>query len=306
MELRHLKTFRTVAEKGGFSRAGEELGYAQSTVTAHIHKLEEELGSPLFDRLGKRTVLTNAGKRLLPYAKEMVRLSREAAETIGNPEAPAGPLRIGSAESLLVYRLPSILHEFRKRYPRVRLELFPGQCRNMRTKLKEGEMDLAFLLDEERREPDLYTETLIQEELVLVAPPGHALAGKKQILPRDLIGETLLQTELGCSYRTLLENRLKKAGKSVGQRIDFWNIEAIKQCTINGLGIAYLPRMTVDRELEEGRLIQLPWLHHEDRVSTQLAWHKDKWRSPAMAEFVTLARRRIKAVERRGEMTRKQ
>lgn len=95
MELRHLKTFRTVAEKGGFSRAGEELGYAQSTVTAHIHKLEEELGSPLFDRLGKRTVLTDAGKHLLPYAKEMVRLSREAAEIIGHSEAPAGPLRIG-------------------------------------------------------------------------------------------------------------------------------------------------------------------------------------------------------------------
>ncbi|EGK08700.1 LysR family transcriptional regulator [Desmospora sp. 8437] len=294
MELRHLKTFRTVAEKGGFSRAGEELGYAQSTVTAHIHKLEEELGSPLFDRLGKRTVLTDAGKHLLPYAKEMVRLSREAAEIIGHSEAPAGPLRIGAAESLLVYRLPSILHEFRKRYPQVRLELYPGQCRNMRTRLKEGEMDLAFLLDEERREPELHTETLIREKLMLVAPPGHALAGRKRILPGDLMGQTLLQTELGCSYRTLLERRLKKAGRSVGQRIDFWNIEAIKQCTISGLGIAYLPRMTVDRELEEGRLIELPWLHQGDRVFTQLAWHKDKWTTPAMAGFIELVRERIR------------
>ncbi|PTX59573.1 regulatory helix-turn-helix LysR family protein [Melghirimyces profundicolus] len=113
MELRHLKTFRTVAKRGGFTRAGEELGYAQSTITSHIHALEEELGSPLFDRLGKRTVLTEAGQRLLPYAEEMDRLSREAAETVVTEETPSGPLRIGAPESLLVYRLPTILYEYR-------------------------------------------------------------------------------------------------------------------------------------------------------------------------------------------------
>lgn len=298
MELRHLKTFRIVAEKGGFTRAGEELGYAQSTVTAHIHKLEEQLGSPLFDRLGKRTVLTEAGKRLLPYAKEMVRLSLEAAESIGHSEVPAGPLRIGAAESLLVYRLPSILHEFRKRYPQVQLELYPGQCRHMRAQLREGEMDLAFLLDEERREPELHTETLIREELMLVAPPGHALAGRKRLLASDLRDQTLLQTEWGCSYRILLERRLQRSGRGVGQQIDFWNIEAIKQCTISGLGLAYLPRMAVDRELKEGRLIALSWPHPEDCVFTQLAWHQDKWITPAMAGWIQLVRERLQLGEK--------
>ncbi|PTX59574.1 LysR substrate binding domain-containing protein [Melghirimyces profundicolus] len=154
-------------------------------------------------------------------------------------------------------------------------------------------MDLAFLLDEERTEAELCTETLIREELVLVAPPGHILSGREKIFPVDLADHTILQTEAGCTYRTLLEDRLKAASAGTGQRIDFWNSEAIKQCTMSGLGVAYLPRIVVERELEEGRLTELPWTHPEDRVSTQLAWHKDKWKSPAMSHFIHLVRERI-------------
>ncbi|SDX11506.1 DNA-binding transcriptional regulator, LysR family [Marininema mesophilum] len=292
MELRYLKTFRTVAETGGFTRAGEVLGYAQSTVTAHIRTLEEEMGTLLFDRLGKRSVLTEAGEKLLPFAEKMDRLYNEAIEVVNMDETPTGRLRIGAPESLLVYRLPALLHEYRERYPKVRLELTPGQCKEMPGKLKEGDMDLAFLLDEECSEKEFNMKTLIQEELVMVCAPDHELAKENVVTTKELTGQTILQTERGCTYRLLLEQRLKEG--SIGQyhRIDFWSVEAIKQCTISGLGISYLPYISVMREIDEGRLINLPWMYRDDRVYTQLIWHKDKQLSPAMQRFIELSMHR--------------
>lgn len=294
MELRHLQTFRVVAESGGVTRAGELLGYAQSTVTSHIQALEEEVGCPLFDRLGKKVVLTEAGRRLLPYAKEMLRLSRSALEAAVSSDQPSGTIRIGAPESLLAYRLPAILNDYKKRYPQVELVLQPGQCREMRSKLRSGEMDIAFLLDRGDSGEDLMVKKLIEEELVLVAPPGHPLSNKETVFPSDLEGETLLKTEAGCSYRDLLDQRLKAHAVHSSTEIEFWNIEAIKNCVMCGLGISYLPRMAVETELAEGKLTRLAWSHADDRVLTQLAHHKDKWLTPAMEKLIEMVEQHAK------------
>ncbi|GGE09390.1 LysR family transcriptional regulator [Marinithermofilum abyssi] len=286
MELRHLHTFQVVAEEGGFTRAGEHLGYAQSTITAHIQALERELGRPLFDRLGKKVVLTEAGKRLLPYVRDMMQLSRRALEVAGAGDAPTGTLVIGAPESLTAYRLPVILREYRRRYPQVKLVMQPGHCWKMRAKLRKGELDVAFLLEEPRDEEDLVIRSLVDEELVMIAPPHHPLASNEEVLPEALQGETLLKTEAGCTYRELLDYRLKKAGIPSDDQMEFWNVEAIKNCVMAGLGISYLPIMTVVEELKEGKLIALNWKHREDRVVTQLAYHRDKWLTPALERLL--------------------
>lgn len=286
MELRSLKTFTVVVEYGGFTRAGIQLGYTQSTVTSHIQSLEAEVGSPLFDRLGKRVVLTESGQRLLRYAKEILRLSEEAIESSGISDHPSGTIRIGATESLLVYRLPPILYEFKKNYPNVHLVLLPSENHDLHNKLKSGEVDLAVVTDVERIPTDLSVHYLVREQLNIIAPPQHPLLKKTQIEPSDLKGETLLVTEPG-SYRDLLESRLKEAGVE-SSLIDFWSIEAIKHCVMCGLGLSYIPEITVKEEVERGKLVILPWLHNEDSVTTQLAYHKDKWLSPAMIEFIKL------------------
>lgn len=284
MEIRQLKTFISIVENGGFTRASEHLKYTQGTITHHIQTLEEELNTPLFDRLGKKVFLTEAGKNLLHYAKEILRLSQEAMESSTISDQISGTIRLGANESLLVYRLPSILNEFKKTYPQVHIELCPGDNDELRYKLKEGQLDISFLFDVERKDKELTIFKLISEKLVLLARPNHPLVKKEIIIPSDLQNETLLLTEPG-SYRDFLEHWLKNEGITCS-RIDFWNIEAIKQCVISGLGISYLSYISVKEELKEGKLVALPWIHKDEFVTTQLAYHKDKWISPAMYKLI--------------------
>ncbi|PEA53048.1 LysR family transcriptional regulator [Bacillus pseudomycoides] len=286
MELRHLKTFIIVAESGGFTRAGERLGYTQSTITNHIQLLEEAIGSPLFDRLGKKVVLTEVGRHMLSYAQKILSLSNEALESSQMNGEPSGTIRIGANESLMIYRLPVILYEFKKKYPQVHIILQPSESQELHNELKSGKFDYALFTNPEKLSVDIVTRSLVRETIVLVAPPGHPLTKQKIVTPADLEGEMLLLTEPG-SYRDLLEKWLKEEGISCS-RIHFWSIEAIKQTVMCGLGLSYLPLITVKEEIECGKLIVLPWMHSEDFVTTELAYHKNKWLTPAMKKLIEM------------------
>ncbi|MDC2866833.1 LysR family transcriptional regulator [Bacillus sp. BP-3] len=286
MELRHLKTFIIVAESGGFTRAGERLGYTQSTITNHIQSLEEAIGSPLFDRLGKKIVLTEVGEHMLSYAQKILALSNEALESSQMNGKPSGTIRIGANESLMIYRLPVILYEFKKKYPQVHIILQPSESQELHNELKSGKFDFALFTNPEKLGVDIVTRSLVRETIVLVAPPGHPLTKQKVVTPADLEGEMLLLTEPG-SYRDLLEKWLKEEGISCS-RIHFWSIEAIKQTVMCGLGLSYLPLITVKEEIERGKLIALPWMYSEDFVTTELAYHKNKWLTPAMKKLIEM------------------
>jgi DNA-binding transcriptional LysR family regulator len=289
LELHHLKTFKTVADMGGFTRAAEALGYAQSTITSHIQALENELGRPLFDRLGKTVVLTSAGERLYEYAVQILYLAKSAVSAVADDTQPAGTLVIGAPESLMAYRLPAIMRDYKERYPNVQIVLSPSQCWESFSKLRTGELDLAFLLVPAAFEPDMHVETLLAEPMALIATPDHPLKSRNCVYPEDLVNETLLKTEKGCSYRHCFEDQLKSVHPA--HEIEFWSIEAIKQCVMVGLGIAYLPRITVESELNEGKLIALSWYQDQPVVLTQMVYHKNKWLSPALRAFIDVVRR---------------
>ncbi|CAG9615173.1 HTH-type transcriptional regulator YofA [Bacillus rhizoplanae] len=286
MELRHLKTFIIVAESGGFTRAGEWLGYTQSTITNHIQSLEEEIGSPLFDRLGKKVILTEVGEHMLSYAQKILELSNEALESSQMNGKPSGTIRIGANESLMIYRLPVILYEFKKKYPQVHIILQPSESQELHNELKSGKFDFALFTNPEKLGVDIVTHSLVRETVVLVAPPEHPLTKQNIVTPADLEGEMLLLTEPG-SYRDLLEKWIKEEGINCS-RIHFWSIEAIKQTVMCGLGLSYLPLITVKEEIERGKLIALPWIYSEDFVTTELAYHKNKWLTPAMKKLIEM------------------
>jgi DNA-binding transcriptional LysR family regulator len=290
MELRQLNTFMVVAEVCGFTRAAEILGYAQSSVTAQIQALEEELGTPLFNRLGKKITLTEAGQRLLPYAREMMKLHRSAIEEVHAYTHPSGILSIGAPESLAAYRLPQVIREYRKLFPEVKIVLKPGLCWELPNQIRNGQIDVAFLLEPESHLPDLYQERLVVEKMTLVGPPDHPLAQRDRIEPQDLKEETILHTEQGCSYRAIFEQHLKQHGVHPATSLEFWNIEAIKNCVMCGLGISFLPEITVATELHDGKLAALAWDDSPYEIVTQMIYHKGKWISPALREFIALVR----------------
>ena len=290
MELRHLLTFIVVVEVGSFTRAANQLGYAQSSITAQIQALEYELRAPLFDRLGKKIILTDAGQQLLPYAQEITKMHNLAIDAIRSDTALAGTLTIGAPESLAAFRLPGIIREYKSRYPEVKIILKPGVCWEFYDRIRSGELDLAFLLQPEVDDRDLHIETLVQEKMALIAPRDHPLVRCEHVEPAHLKDETILHTEPGCTYRILFEQYLNSHGVFSNPNLEFWSIEAIKNCVMSGLGLSFLPLVTVQKEVKEGNLMLLSWDDRPQRLATQIAYHKKKWLSPALREFLILVR----------------
>ncbi|MGW2491870.1 LysR family transcriptional regulator [Streptomyces sp. NPDC001606] len=286
MELRLLVTFEKVATVLSFTRAAAELSYAQSSVTSQVRALESSLGVELFDRLGGRIRLTDAGERLLPYARRIIELAAEARAAVAEPEEPEGTLTVGTMESLTSYRLPPLLEYFHHRHPRVRLALRTTIGDETRQALRQGTYDVGFLMEEETVHPGLEALVLTAETLALVAAPGHARAGSS-VTTAELTGERLLATEPGCAYRDLFERELAAAGPV--EFMEFGTIEATKRAVATGLGIALLPEVTVAAELAGGSLVRLGW-EPPFTLRTQLAWRAGK-RLPAHARlFVERAR----------------
>ena len=288
MELRQLHTFAAVAEHLSFTRAAETLSYAQSSVTAQIQSLESELGVPLFERLGRRVVLTEAGERLRGYAGKMLQLEQEALQAVPSSREPAGTLTIGAPESLCTYRLPPVLARFRERHPRVKLVFRPGNCSELRRYVVDGSLDVAFVLSNEGAYPGVVSRPLTTEPIQVLARPDHPLAKKAKVSCVDLAGETILHTEADCTYRQLFDQALATAGVRPDVAIEFSSLEAIKQAAIAGMGLAVLPEIAVETEIAQGKLAALAWRQEDFSVMTQVSWHKDKWLSPALEAFLTL------------------
>jgi DNA-binding transcriptional LysR family regulator len=289
VELRQLQTFKTLTEELSFTRTAERLNYAQSSVTAQIQALEHELGVQLFERFGKRIRLTEAGVRLLQYADEILRLTGEVYVVVPGNTEPQGTLTIGAVESLCTYRLAPVLMAFRARYPRVDLVFRTGICADLRKEVRHGNLDLAFTLEETRHDERLAFEVLRRERMLVLASPTHYLTREECVEPSDILHETILVTEPGCSYRTMFEQALSAAGL-VNPKIEFASVEAIKQCTIAGLGVTLLPEMAVKTELGAGLLVPLHWKGPEFPVVTQMCWHRNKWITPAQRAFMELTR----------------
>lgn len=278
MELRHLVTLKTIAEKGGFKKAAEHLGYAQSSVTTHIKNLEEELGKPLFDRLGRNVVLTDYGKQFLPYAIKIIELYSEALST---DDEPSGDLTLGISESLTIGRIPPILLEYKQAFPRVNLSLKSVENYDVAKQLQNGDIDLALVMEKEDWSlPELNVDQLKREKMILIRP-----------LERGNHTDTVLYTERACSYKSVFNNYLDDKQMEVKESLDFQSIEAIKQCVKCGLGISMLPYFSVKEELKNNQLSGEKVTTDHPTISTFLAYHKDKWVSPSIKNMISVVKK---------------
>jgi DNA-binding transcriptional LysR family regulator len=290
MELRQLTTFRTVAYTLNFTRAAEALNYVPSNVTMQIKALENELGARLFDRLGKQLVLTTAGKRFLTHVNSVLDQLEEARSDVHDNEQLSGTITISANEVLCAYRLPVVFRLFRLRHPGVRLIFRSVPNQQLKQTLFEGTADVVFMLDESIRSTGLAVEPLIEETFRFFAAPDHPLANQTVLQLEDFHGEVFLTNEKGCTYRTMFDRSFEQKGMDTITYLEFQNAEAIKQCAIAGIGIAFLPEITTEEEVKRGDLVALPWQIPDLHVYTQMLWHKDKWLSPILLSFIEAAR----------------
>jgi DNA-binding transcriptional LysR family regulator len=291
MEIRQLQIFRSVARELSFTRAAEQARCVQSNVSVQIRALEQELGAQLFERLGQKVRLTVPGTRLLPYAERVLRLLDEAQTVTSAGENPSGTLVIGSPESVLTYRLPDVIRSFRAKFPAVELIFRSIGSNDLMTRLAQGELDLGLVIEDSLYNSRCHVEQLCPEPVVLLAEQRHPLVNlTRKISAEDLSTQTFLLTDVGCAYRAKLERALAEFNVRPNTIMEFTSVETIKRCATLGMGLACLPRIVVQQELADRKLVALPWRGPALIMNTLIAWHKDKWMSPALQSFVTLLR----------------
>lgn len=192
MELRQLKTFRVVAENLSFSKAAEQLYMAQSSVSAQIKAIEEELGIKLFDRIGRRVLLTDAGRKLFEYARRMESMTEEIRSEVTRDGFTGGSLTVRIPETLATVYLPEIVERFHARFPQVRLNCINCSERMLKEELNSGRIDLAFLMTDTIRLKEVNVRMLKTEELILVGGPNHPFINEQSVAYRHLHAQTIL------------------------------------------------------------------------------------------------------------------
>jgi len=297
MEVRQLQIFCTLAEELNFTRTAEKVHTVQSNVTAQIKALEDELGSPLFDRLGRRVVLTDAGRNFLPFADQALAAMEQGQRAVQSGSEPSGPLRVGVPESMLAYRLPPVLRTFHRRFPHVELSFRPQYDEVLPIMLETGKLDMAVCMIEASPTDAIRSFRLRTERIFLLAHPSHPLAARRTVKASDLAGQTLLLTGGGCGYRLKLDRQMAAQNVRPGNVTEFSSVEAIKQCILAGMGLGLLPAMVVARELRLQQIKALHWAGPSMDISTHILWHKDKWISPAMAAFIDLVKEKLEDAE---------
>jgi DNA-binding transcriptional LysR family regulator len=287
LEFNQLQIFCISAETLNFTKAAVQLGYAQSNITAQIKQLEESLQVKLFERMGRGIQLTNEGKKFLENAKAILQLCEKAKEEFA-PNVFCGTLTIGAADTICVHRLPKILIEYRRLYPLVEIRVLTESCDTFIEWIKTNRVDIALILTDKIKSSEMAVRTLCDEQMVVVASPLHPLAQKKRIVPYDLTDECLIITLPGCGYRPLILSMLREYNVKPRSFMELSSIGAIKECTSCGLGVAMLPKVSINYELEKRKLVELDWTGPKIDVKTQLIYHHDKWLTVAMKAFLDL------------------
>ncbi len=292
MELRNLRTFQAVVDQGSYSQAAETLGYTQSTVTVQIRQLEEELGVTLFERIGRRMALTDAGARLLPRTREVLAAAERLAAEGRADGVLRGTLRVDMAETLLCYRMQPVIRAFRAQAPQVKLILRSRSCMRIAENLCRGGCDLGLGYDMSRAGERVEAETLCQCELLLVAAP--AFAHPDFVTPHQFKPVSLIADEPDSLFRRQLEAYLRERDIVLDETVELWSTEAIKRCVMSHLGVAFLPRFVVAEELKRGQLTVLatPVSGLSDPVLC--ARRRNCRPTPAMELFCRLLRRHLR------------
>lgn len=261
MNLHHLAIFNAIAEAGSISAAAQRLHISQPALSREIKDFEARLGVALFERLPRGMRMTHAGEVLREYAARLFDISRTAQAAMQEiADARMGHLSIGASNTNGTYVLPQRLATFRRNNPDVRITMFVGNTEQ----ISQGVADMRFTLgfiEGPLHIGGLVAEQFQQDDLVPVVAPNHALLQKRQAVATDIDGQPLLMREHGSGTRELITDMLKANGIRQGSVMEFGNTEALKQAVMYGGGIAWLPRISIGRELSEGALAVLPIAH---------------------------------------------
>jgi DNA-binding transcriptional LysR family regulator len=288
IDLDRLRIFLAVAQLRSFTRAAELVHLTQPGISKHIRQMEEYFGVPLFDRLGRKVVLTQPGEILLEATREVMATVGAAEQRIHDLTGlRAGKLQLGASFIIGLYVLPYVLAAYRKSYPAVEVTLDISISKNIQTKLLANRLDIA-LVSGEVHDPKLVATEFMTDELIAIVPGNHKWSTKHRIRARELSGETFIQAASGAGVRAVVYERLQAKGIVLRNVLDFVNAEGVKHAVEAGLGISIQPRSIVQREIRAGSLRALRLADIDTKIRHLYVYRKNRHVSKAAKAFLEL------------------
>lgn len=281
MDIRELRTFKTISETRNFSKAAEILGYTQSTVSMQIKNLETELGTKLFEYKKRQVTITDSGLNLLPLIEKTLDDFSKIKQW--NQTEETGILKIAAPESLTITMVAPMLKVFKKQYPNVQIELRNATCLHNEEVLLRGEVDVAFMMWPSRPNKKLIDHDLGEQTMVLVTSEDKNSFVK--ILNDDKSNFIINEPE--CSYRNQFETAVWQQHQKKFRTTSLPSIATIKTNVANGLGFSYLPENMVEKEIAEGTLkvVKTDIVNH---IHAHLLTRNYKNKSELISKFVNM------------------
>lgn len=291
MNFYRLKAFHTVARLENFSRAAEELYTSQPNVSKHVRQLETELGVSLFHRLGGSTELSDAGRIVYRYARQIFDLTDEMQRALADLEGlERGSLRLGASSTPGLYLLPEMMAAFSHRYPHLQVSLSISNSRQIVEEILSRKLDLGFVGGFVET-TGLQVQPFAGDEIVLIAAKGHRLAERTNVSAEELAGEIFIVREAGSGTCRVGHDTLETLGIKPQRTLEMNGCEAVKRAVAAGLGLSFVSRYAIDLELAQGVLTVLRASGLTLPRQLYVVSRKDIRLSPAALAFLALVRK---------------
>lgn len=298
--LRQLQVFAAIARSGNVSRAAEEIPLSQSATSTALGEFERQFGLQLFDRVGKSLRLNEVGRQLLPRAVELLDRAHEIEDLLEG-RSGFGPLSIGATLTIGNYLTTLIVAKFLQRHPHSQVQLAVHNTATIVQQVAHYELDLG-LIEGDCNHPDLEVQPWIADELAMFCAPSHPLAGKKRISLEQLLSEPWILREKGSGTRATFDRAMHNHHSRLNIRLELEHTEAIKRAVESGLGVGCISRLALKDAFRRGSLVPLDTPDLDLRRYFYFLWHKQKYQTAGMREFLALCREMTDGLSRSDEI----
>ena len=286
MELKNLITFTHVAELGSFTKAGELLGYSQSTISFQIKQLEDELGCLLFERINHTITLTERGRELVTYAHQIRALTEGFKESLKKDEEISGHVHIVTPDSVCDDMINTHYFDFHNQYPNISVKFTTADTLVMFEMLEHNEADIIITLDSHSYNRDYVIAKEEQLSMHFVASTNSKFASVKELSIHDIINEQFILTEYGQGYRRVLDKELAKRSLEITPVLEIGRTDIITTTVARSNMISYLPDFVTKELIESGELCYLDICDMQLDIWKQLIYHKNKWLSKSLKTVI--------------------
>ena len=286
MEIRNLITFTHVAELGSFTKAAEQLGYSQSTVSFQIKQLEDELGCLLFERINHTITLTKRGHELVTYAHQVCTLTDEFKESLTKDEDISGHVHIVTPDSVCDEMINSHYIDFHSKYPGISVKFTTADTLVMFEMLDHNEADVIITLDNHSYKKDYVIAKEEPLSMHFVASSKSKFADVKGLSIKDIVNEPFILTEYGQGYRRVLDKELAKRSLSITPVLEIGRTDIITTTVANSDMISFLPDFVTRALIESGELVYIDVCDMDPEIWKQLIHHKNKWISKSLKTVI--------------------